>query len=164
MLFSVGVFAQQAKQLDKQHYMSITDSTHIIRFHVLNEEPKVKPKKGLRYAWFAHHQIHTNDYGFDGKLLNGEYSVYDRMNNKLIEKGVYKNGLKQGTWKEWYIDGTLKTVAHYKKGKVRGEIKYYDESGKFIQSQEEEKKNKKDKKEKKEKKTKKEKVDESKKD
>ena len=45
-----------------------------------------------------------------------------------------KNGLKQGTWKEYYTDGKVKIEETYKNNLLDGLYKEYDEKGKLLLS------------------------------
>jgi antitoxin component YwqK of YwqJK toxin-antitoxin module len=72
-------------------------------------------KSNLFYYWYSANSIHSTQGGFSGKLLDGEYDEY-YPDKGLKEQGLFKKGLKSGTWKDWNADGTLKAEANWKNG------------------------------------------------
>lgn len=46
--------------------------------------------------------------------------------------GIYQNGLKMGTWKYYYPDGTQSAIFNYVEGKLNGLQLYFDENGALI--------------------------------
>ncbi len=64
-------------------------------------------------------------------LLEGDYKTY-YINGKLTEWSKYKNGLLNGTSKRFTEDGILIEEINYKEGKLNGEAKYYNTSGELM--------------------------------
>ena len=61
-------------------------------------------------------------------LADGKHrTYYTDLEGKRYPKtvGEYKKGEKEGTWKEYYINGELQEVAKYENGKLEGEYKSY---------------------------------------
>ncbi len=90
-------------------------------------------------------------------VLNGYSVSYSNKDYKMTEEGKYKNGQKDGEWKEYYPGGTVtafvlnyqlgelhgpmreysrtgevKSETNYSKGNKHGSFKVYNESGKII--------------------------------
>ena len=67
---------------------------------------------------------------FKDGMYHGTYQYF--RNNKLREEGTYKNGRKDGVYKEYYSDGTnLQREVPFTDGKLNGVIKTYYTSGKL---------------------------------
>lgn len=62
-------------------------------------------------------------------FLNGSYSRY--CNNILIEKGAFKNGLKDGEWLTYSTKGKLIRMISYDSGTINGKVELYYLSGKL---------------------------------
>jgi antitoxin component YwqK of YwqJK toxin-antitoxin module len=63
----------------------------------------------------------------------GDSCIYKKIlysNGKTMEEGCLKNEKKDGLWKEYEIDGTLKVQWMYANGKKNGEYKSFYPSGK----------------------------------
>jgi len=80
---------------------------------------------------------------FNGAVKNDTINFIDKNNKKqglwirystdkkrVIEKGYYLNGHKNGLWKTYYSSGRIKHEITYKEGKPVGPAKFYYESGK----------------------------------
>lgn len=61
---------------------------------------------------------------------HGEYRKYHRK--ELVEKGYYKNGVKEGAW-SYYSYGALIGHGTYTNGEKSGEWMYFDRKGQMIQ-------------------------------
>jgi len=105
--------------------ISILSKDSVVKTTVLDKVPKVKTILGTDYYWYYNNQICHNEGGFSGKLLNGKYQVFTSQ-NKLITEGEFLNGVMTGTWKYWYINGKMKCMAIYHKGKLDGTIDFFD--------------------------------------
>jgi uncharacterized protein len=67
----------------------------------------------------------------NGNIINSE--IY-REGNKTGEGVLSEKGIKQGPWKEYYIDGTLRAEGEYENGLKKGEWKFYHPNGKMEQT------------------------------
>lgn len=68
--------------------------------------------------------------GFKNGMYDGKYQYF--KNNKLKEEGIYKDGRKDGLYKEYYSDGVkVKKETPYKEGKLNGVVKSYYTNGKL---------------------------------
>lgn len=67
---------------------------------------------------------------FKDGMYNGDYKYF--KNNRLKEEGTYKEGRKDGVYKEYYSDGVaLKKETPFKEGKLNGIVKTYYTNGKL---------------------------------
>ena len=61
---------------------------------------------------------------------HGKYEAYSHLDYQLKAKGAYKNGLKHGTWFDYYPGGVVPTViTQYKNGKLHGVFKEFGRRG-----------------------------------
>ena len=71
------------------------------------------------------------EYSKDGEIIQS--MIYS--NGYVIGEGIIKeDGSKEGHWKEFYYDGTLRSEGEYKEGKPVGEWKYFYPGGKLEQA------------------------------
>jgi len=112
------------KQPDEQTFYVSTDSTNQ-KFKAGYPKRTIKIKTTRDYAWFKYNQVFVSQGGYDGRLLNDDYTC-SYKNNNLKVKGSYKNGLRAGGWFEWNEDGTLKEIANWRTGLRNGARVYYN--------------------------------------
>lgn len=55
-------------------------------------------------------------------------------NGKPMAEGQFVNGHRSGEWKDWYENGTLKEISHFKDGGLHGERRFYDTKGKLVRT------------------------------
>jgi antitoxin component YwqK of YwqJK toxin-antitoxin module len=61
---------------------------------------------------------------------HGKYEAFSHLDYEIKAKGQYKNGLKQGTWYDYYPGGVIPTyITQYKKGKLHGVMKEFGRRG-----------------------------------
>jgi antitoxin component YwqK of YwqJK toxin-antitoxin module len=118
-------------QKQELHYenrtVSITNDKYSYWFSVVNKPVKRKVKENVDYYWYKAGEIHKNEEGFTGSLLNGKFEKYDNKGN-LIETGCFKKGVRHGLWKLWNEQGGLVRKTFWKKG-FREQMIGYSESG-----------------------------------
>jgi len=90
---------------------------------------------GVFYYWYSNTGIYSNQGGFSGNVLHGDYLEYDQEGN-LITKGYFNKGLKSGTWVYWYNSGARKLIIDYNEGVQEGSEFKYSEAGKLKYSAE----------------------------
>jgi len=97
--------------------LRLIDSGRTIELEVnpIKRAPAVKAD--LFYYWYSANQVHFTQGGYSGQLLNGVYTEYYK-NKNLKEQGMFNRGLKDGMWKNWNKDGTLKKVINWDEGVV----------------------------------------------
>lgn len=73
----------------------------------------------------------------DKKTKHGLYFKKDKQNNEVIERGYFKNGLKDSVWSYYYPFSkkqTLKSQGNFKNNTKSGEWNFYDRQGVLIQT------------------------------
>lgn len=81
--------------------------------------PNIHPAPLKMYSWIESGEIHRTQGDYEGRLLHGEF-VLKNKESKMIQKGYYKNGLKNGKWKTWNDKGLLTEVKNWKNGNLNG--------------------------------------------
>lgn len=95
----------------------IVEKDRIIQADIKPVNGSPKPKPDRFYFWYSANAVHVSQGGFSGDLLNGLYNEY-YLNRNLKSQGIFKKGLKDGTWKSWKEDGTLSEVITWKNGVI----------------------------------------------
>ena len=94
-------------------------------------EKQIKTKPHLTYHWLKSKKIFTTTGGYSGLLLHGSY-ISHYTDGALLEKGFFKNGLKNGNWQSWHQNGKTKEVTSYKSGQLHGAFEKFNENGQLI--------------------------------
>ena len=131
MLYALAGYAQKEIEIPVNHRVVINFQDHIVYADTLASERKFKPKSGKYYFWYNANDIKRTRGGYDGKLLHGSYTEFFPDKN-LRQKGLFRYGLKKGVWKTWYHSGEIQSVVRWRKGRMQGWFKYYDETGKLV--------------------------------
>lgn len=93
---------------------------------------KIKPKINRKYFWYRAGRIHSSVGGYNGLLINNEYKRFYE-NHDLLEKGTFKNGVKQGVWYLWHPNGNISEKLRYNNdGLLHGYYAMLDDSGDLI--------------------------------
>jgi len=122
-------------EYDSEHlnvYVNKPDET--IKAKVIpSNNKKISTNKSKIYYWYSNNQILQTKGGFDGRLLDGEYSAF-YLNSNLKEKGSFKRGLKDKEWRSWYENGKLKESVQWYEGIRNGYHELFNEKGEKILS------------------------------
>ncbi|MBN3035187.1 MAG: toxin-antitoxin system YwqK family antitoxin [Bacteroidales bacterium] len=71
------------------------------------------------------------EYGADGQIVRG----YLFSEGKMVGEGITDDeGIRDGPWKEYYFDASLKSEGTYDKGKRTGEWRFYHRNGQLEQT------------------------------
>lgn len=131
LLFSQNLLAQTD---DIKHAISYTKNGVTIRAYTnLLDEKEITPHQDKTYYYLHKGEIHQNQGGYIGQLLDGKTSM-TLDNGQLISSGQYKDGVKIGKWTTWNVNGSLSKVTNWKKGKKNGRFFQYDDKGNLTQS------------------------------
>jgi hypothetical protein len=82
------------------------------------------------YHWYSNGRLYSNQGGYSGNLLHGEYLEYD-PEGTLILKGYYDKGLRSGRWTYWYREGSVRETIEYEGGLLNGRTIRYGEDGRI---------------------------------
>lgn len=118
-LLTVKKFVNDVEQVQAQEITSLKLKTDYY--------PSGKVKTVASYNGDVPEGI-RREYNEDGKITAG----YTFSKGALTGEGIVdEEGDKQGDWREYYADKTLRSVGAYSKGKAIGNWKYYFENGKL---------------------------------
>lgn len=131
LFFSINVIAQKDPGKRKSHEITVNSTDAIIKIEVRSKQKKLSPKNNLIYYWYKSNKILATEGGFDGKPLHGKYTSFYFSQN-LMEKGLFKNGLKKGEWKTWYENGKTEEIINWKSGIKHGKHVSYNFSGELV--------------------------------
>lgn len=128
-------------RLSGQDYTSANTSREVIinypdslvKADILVLNPEIDLDNAKMYTWYNAGKIKTNQGGFTGNLMHGDYRVFS-LKNDLLAFGSYQYGLKEGVWKKWNSNGHLDYIKHYKKGLLDGTVQLFDYSGNLIKT------------------------------
>lgn len=127
LVFSIITLFSFSSPLKKR----ISDAVY--RYEFYTTDNVVSPKEDRQYYWFKGGTIHNSEFGVGGELLDGTYNKFYHS-NQLAENGDFKNGLKNGYWKNWYASGTLASKVYWDNGQMDGSFTLYDKLGGLIES------------------------------
>ena len=118
-LLSVKKYVNDVEQVEVQEIASLKLKTDYY--------PSGKVKTVASYNGDVPEGV-RREYSEDGKITAG----YIFTKGALTGEGIVdEEGNKEGDWREYYTDGTLRSVGAYSKGKTIGNWKYYFENGKL---------------------------------
>jgi hypothetical protein len=128
MLFAFPSFlwGQSYGNDDTHRRIIITQGDSLIETTTLQiKSPKARINPDLVYYWYENNRIHSNQGGFSGWMLDGEYRIYTLTEHALIGSGHFRTGLKDGEWKSWDQKGRLVERVNWKEGMLNGDRFFY---------------------------------------
>lgn len=124
IVISLGASAQKEYSIEKVSAINLGDGRLLFR-DIENEKPLQGEHRLI--DGYRSEYILAN---FKDGLYDGSYKHYKR--NKLVEEKVYKEGVGNGIFKDYHLDGeTVKSEREVKNGKVHGIARDYDQQGKL---------------------------------
>lgn len=112
----------------------INSGDSIYTIHILNtaSSEKIKAVSESFYYYYTFGSIKKTEGGFQGKLLDGDFTV-ENDSHLLLEQGGFDRGRKNGEWKNWHPTGYLKESIQWKDGRQQGKFYVYTPEGVLIQ-------------------------------
>lgn len=92
----------------------------------------IDQKKDSTWWYFNDKKIILKQENYKNGVLDGAHINYFPLNEKkprIAEEVYYRNGRKEGPWKQYFLSGKIKAICTYKMGLRQGKIIYYFESG-----------------------------------
>jgi len=121
----------ELKQIDlMKRRVAIQRETTTVRAELQDEGMLILPKMENTYYWFEKGTINSSQGAYSGKVLHGQFRVYDRETKQVLESGKFRKGLKNGRWLLWNSTGLLKRSEIYNDGNLAGMTINYDSLGK----------------------------------
>jgi len=89
-------------------------------YHIecLHTKKEIPTNPDLVYCWYMQRQLHESQGCYSGYLLNGSYIMY--TDNRIMIKGYYKNGVKDGLWIYLNANGRTERQERWKDGYLNG--------------------------------------------
>jgi antitoxin component YwqK of YwqJK toxin-antitoxin module len=131
LLLFINLFAGLAQQEKEPRKVIITAPDSVIKASIQNKAFTGKILETRTYFWYYNGRINHNQGGFSGKLLHGKYEVFDNQ-QRLLTMGSFLNGLKEGSWIRWNINGKMKESCSFKRGKLEGTLKTFTITGNLL--------------------------------
>ena len=126
LLLFIGENNLYSQNLEGLRHCTTVD--YKIDFYVANSNKKVKYKDTLNYYWFKSQKIQITQGRSAGDIIHGDFHKFYQT-GQLAEQGIFKYGLKNGTWLTWYSTGKLKTIRNYSNGVLKGYYANFDTNG-----------------------------------
>lgn len=117
VMFAVACGRNIPSYLPETRSIIVRNDSVIVHANTYTTKRDVKVKNGLTYYWHYAENIECNQGGYFGSLLHGEYSVLS-VNNQLLQKGGFSDGLKNGMWMYWNTKGDLVCTEKWNMGRL----------------------------------------------
>jgi antitoxin component YwqK of YwqJK toxin-antitoxin module len=91
----------------------------------------VKADISTDYFWYNAGKINHNQGAYSGKLIHGKYEVFDHQ-RRLLTLGNFSQGLKEGRWIHWSLNGKIQEICTFRKGKLEGTLTTYKIDGDLL--------------------------------
>ena len=69
----------------------------------------------------------------DDTIYNGEIIFRNKTSKNILFTTTYSNGVKNGVNKEYYQNGSLRSISYYDNNKLLGPLYYFDSLGRLLQ-------------------------------
>jgi hypothetical protein len=133
VLLLVSCKPMELNQLDlMKRRVVVQRQATTIRAELQDEGMLILPKMENTYYWFEKGNINSSQGAYSGKVLHGQFRVYDRETKQVLESGKFRKGLKNGRWLFWNDTGLLKRSEIYNDGTLDGMTLKYDSLGKPV--------------------------------
>jgi antitoxin component YwqK of YwqJK toxin-antitoxin module len=86
-------------------------------------------KKQGKWQYFSRSGVLVLELTFVNNQKNGEYKRYNGVTGKMIEKGNYLNGIKNGSYTKWFSNGVKRVEGTYANGKKNAMWSYFFKNG-----------------------------------
>jgi len=94
---------------------------------------KQSSRNGEKITYRENGRMYSKE-SFNNKGLNGKFEYYGPKGLTVIKVEFYKNGILDGKFAEYYLDGSIKAKGEYKNGKKTGVWVKFGEDGKKSES------------------------------
>ncbi len=75
--FAFTAYADEYDIIPEEVEIIVTSPDSVVRMHIAGKIKKIKPSSEVTYYWYASKRIHQNAGGYSGRLLHGDYNVYN---------------------------------------------------------------------------------------
>ncbi len=136
----IGTFKYYYPSGKLKSVMSFTEEgvkAHNISYHEngkkMAEGDFINQKKTGSWKYFSDvDEKLVSEENYKNGLLDGKSTTYYIAQGKPFEVIEYKNGIKNGEWVKYFMDGQIMTRTFYVNGKLQGNFVNYDPNGTLI--------------------------------
>lgn len=104
----------------------------VCQYAVILQEIKLKTNPKVTYFWHRNGQLRSTKGDFSGNILHGDYQEFDKS-GRLLEKGVYYYGSKDGEWKSWNKNGEIIKIEKWRRGFLNQKT-YFNHPGYIVEN------------------------------
>jgi antitoxin component YwqK of YwqJK toxin-antitoxin module len=105
-------------------YSVISDGNgRVSQYYIVYQEISIKINPHITYVWHRNGQLRSTKGDYSGNILHGSYQEFDKS-GKMLEKGVYYYGTKDGEWKSWNRNGEIIKVETWNRGFLKKRLNY----------------------------------------
>ena len=105
------------------HSVMSEENGRIFQYSIVYQEIDIKTKDLVTYFWHRNGQLRSTKGDFSGNILHGDFQEFDKS-GKMLGKGTYYYGTKEGEWKSWNRNGEIIKLEKWNKGFLSRRISY----------------------------------------
>lgn len=121
LLISLLTFAHG--EIPFVHSVISEGNGRVYQYSVIFQEITLKTNPHITYAWHRNGQLRSTRGDFSGNILHGSYQEFDKS-GRMLEKGTYYYGTKDGEWKSWNRNGEIIKFEKWNKGFLNNRTSY----------------------------------------
>jgi hypothetical protein len=105
------------------HSVISEENGRVFQYSIVNQEINIKTKALVMYFWHRNGQLRNTEGDYSGNILHGYFREFDKS-GRMLEKGTYYYGAKDGEWKSWNKNGDLIRLEKWDQGFLIRRISY----------------------------------------
>lgn len=107
----LGAFAEKPLT----HSATTEENGRVYQYSIVYQEISIKVKPFVTYFWHRNGQLRSTTGDYSGNVLHGVSQEFDKS-GRLMEKGTYHYGTKDGIWKSWDRNGKIIRLEKWNRG------------------------------------------------
>lgn len=100
------------------HSATTEENGRVYQYSIIYQEFSIKAKPKVTYYWHRNGQLHSTSGDYSGNILHGISQEFDKS-GRMLEKGSYYYGAKDGLWKSWDRNGNIICLEQWTRGYLR---------------------------------------------
>jgi len=105
------------------HSVISEENGRVFQYSIVYQEIDVKTKAPITYFWHRNGQLRSTKGDYSGNILHGNSQEFDKS-GRMLEKGAYYYGTKDGEWKSWNRNGDIIRLEKWNRGFLIRRISY----------------------------------------
>lgn len=105
------------------HSVISEENGRVFQYSVVFQEVNIKTNSHITYYWHRNGQLRSTSGDYSGNILHGNSQEFDKS-GRMLEKGTYYYGTKDGEWKSWNRKGEIIKLEKWKRGFLKKRISY----------------------------------------